>query len=392
MKKSLLPLMVVLSVSLLATGCANDADKTNEPQQTTEEGKDVVDETVKDTEDEARSINYQDIKVTPDQAFDKFMELHPNTQIKEIDLDKELTEYQYVVEGHDDKNAYEVKINPVDGEIISDDEELFSEEEERAEITKGHLAKVDSIIEKAKKEDGSDSELDEWNISSEDGKVVMDVEIGLMKYSYDIDSEKLTKSEESKKDEEDKDIKEVGFVDIGDENEQTQEAINNLASKDIMDGITETEFKPSELMTRKDVAVTMVKGFYEVDKDAKASFTDVKEDDKNYQYIATAEKEEIIEGYPNDLFEGKDNIKKEALISIASRLLNEKKGVAYPENPKDVIKSSDKDEITEYAVKEIALAAKEGIIDNTDEKLNPQSNITRAEAALVINRLMEKIK
>lgn len=215
----------------------------------------------------------------------------------------------------------------------------------------------------------------------------MDVEIGVMTYSYDIDSEELTKSEES-----DKDEKEVGFVDIGDENEGTQKAINNLVSKDIMEGITETEFKPSELMTRKDVAVATVKGFYEVDENAKASFTDVKEDDKNYKYIATAEKEEIIEGYPNDLFKGSNNIAKEALISLASRLLNEKKGIDYPENPEEMIKFEDKGDISNYAVKEIALATNEGIIDNTDAKLNPQSNITRAEAALIINRLIEKMK
>lgn len=159
-----------------------------------------------------------------------------------------------------------------------------------------------------------------------------------------------------------------------------------------MEGITETEFKPSELMTRKDVAVATVKGFYEVDENAKASFTDVKEDDKNYKYIATAEKEEIIEGYPNDLFKGSNNIAKEALISLASRLLNEKKGIDYPENPEEMIKFEDKGDISNYAVKEIALATNEGIIDNTDAKLNPQSNITRAEAALIINRLIEKMK
>lgn len=146
-----------------------------------------------DLEEDIRDMTYDDIVLTPEEAFDKFMELHPDAKIEEIDLDKELMEYQYVVEGYDNENDYEVKINPVDGEIISDDSETvdLDDDDEYIEITKDHLAKVNTIIEKAKAEDGSDSELDEWNISSEDGRIIMEVEIGATEYSYDMESEKL---------------------------------------------------------------------------------------------------------------------------------------------------------------------------------------------------------
>lgn len=178
-EKWLLPIMIVLVASLALTGCTDDMDNS-------------VDDTAKDVEDSARDMNYEDITVTPEQAFDKFMELHPDTKITQIDLDKELMEYQYVVEGYDNENSYEVKINPVDSSVISDDSEVYEmDDEEDAEITKDHLAKIESIIDKAKVEDGSDSELDEWNISVEDGKVIIDIEIGATEYSYDMDTEEL---------------------------------------------------------------------------------------------------------------------------------------------------------------------------------------------------------
>lgn len=205
-KKWLLPLLLVLIVSLALAGCADDADDMDDTDtgdtdvkedvdDAADDAKDAVDDTADDAEDAVRDMTYEDIKVTPEEAFDKFMELHPDAKVKELEIDKELTEYQYVIEGYDKEKAYEVKLNPVDSNVISDDEEEVDLDDENAEITKDHVAKVDSIIEKAKKEDGSDSELDEWNISVEDGKVVMDVEIGATEYTYDLDTEELIEND-----------------------------------------------------------------------------------------------------------------------------------------------------------------------------------------------------
>ena len=205
-KKWLLPLLLVLIVSLALAGCADDADDMDDTDtgdtdvkedvdDAADDAKDAVDDTAEDAEDAVRDMTYEDIKVTPEEAFDKFMELHPDAKVKELEIDKELTEYQYVIEGYDKEKAYEVKLNPVDSNVISDDEEEVDLDDENAEITKDHVAKVDSIIEKAKKEDGSDSELDEWNISVEDGKIVMDVEIGATEYTYDLDTEELIEND-----------------------------------------------------------------------------------------------------------------------------------------------------------------------------------------------------
>lgn len=194
-KKWLLPLVLTFALSLGLAGCTDDTNDTQTGDQGVEENaddaQDASDDTNNDIEESAREMNYEDIKVTPEQAFDKFMELHPDAKVKEIDLDKELLEYQYVIEGYDDENNYEVKLNPVNGEVISDDSEAVDLDDENAEITKDQLAKADSIIEKAKAEDGSDSELDEWNISVENGSVVMDIEIGITQYSYDMETEEI---------------------------------------------------------------------------------------------------------------------------------------------------------------------------------------------------------
>ena len=188
----------VLSIGLMGCGDANDT-QTGDPdtgdkiEDTGSDAKDSVDDGFKEAEDEVRDMTYEDIKIKPEEAFDKYMELHPDSKLTKVDLDKELMEYQYVIEGYDATNEHEVKLNPVDGEIVSDDTEEVDVEDKAGEITKEHLAKIDSIIDKAKEEDASDSKLDEWTVYVEDGKVIIDVEIGATKYSYDMDTEEIIK-------------------------------------------------------------------------------------------------------------------------------------------------------------------------------------------------------
>ena len=184
-KKWLLSLVLVMVLSVVAVGCTDNIE--DKVDKVVDDAKESVDDATEDV----RKTTYNDIKFTPEEAFDKFMELHPEAKIESLDLDKGLMDYQYVVEGYDTENEYEVKINPVNGEVISDETEMAELDDENGEITKEHLAKVDSLIDKAKAEDASDSELDEWDISVDDGRVVIDIEIGTIEYSYDMDTEEL---------------------------------------------------------------------------------------------------------------------------------------------------------------------------------------------------------
>lgn len=184
-KKWLLSLVLVMVLSVVAVGCTDNTE--DKVDKVVDDAKESVDDATEDV----RKTTYNDIKFTPEESFDKFMELHPEAKIESLDLDKGLMDYQYVVEGYDTENEYEVKINPVNGEVISDETEMAELDDENGEITKEHLAKVDSLIDKAKAEDASDSELDEWDISVDDGRVVIDIEIGTIEYSYDMDTEEL---------------------------------------------------------------------------------------------------------------------------------------------------------------------------------------------------------
>ncbi len=195
-KKGILVLALVLALALTLIGCTQgveeDLDSAGDKiEDATDKVADNVDETLDDAEKEIRETNYEDIKVSPEEAFDSFLKLHPDAKVIEFDLDKDMMDYKYAIEGYDMENEYEVKINALDGEVLSDDVELFDSEDEALQITKEHLAKIDSFIEMAKLEDGSNSDFDEWSISVDDGRIEIEIEIGTKDYTYDMDTEKL---------------------------------------------------------------------------------------------------------------------------------------------------------------------------------------------------------
>jgi uncharacterized membrane protein YkoI len=173
-KRILLPLFLVLILTLTACG---DGDLN---------GDDV------DNNDEVR---YEDIELTPEDAYDKFMEAHSDSKIREISLDKNMTEYQYVVEGYDDENDYEVKINPVSGDIISDDTEIIDLDDEQGEITKDQLSKIESLVEKALEESKEGSKVNEWSLEYDDNILAFDIEViednNEVEYTYDLETENL---------------------------------------------------------------------------------------------------------------------------------------------------------------------------------------------------------
>lgn len=195
-KKIILILVSVLVLSLTLFGCTQgveeDLDTAGDKiEDATDKTAEKVDDALDDAEEKIREVNYEDIKISPEEAFDSFLKLHPDAKVVEFDLDKDLMDYKYVIEGYDMENDYEVKIDAVDGEIIKDEIEVFDSDGKTLEITKAHLAKIDSFIEMAKLEDGSNSEFDEWSISIDDNRIEIEIEIGTKDYTYDMDTEEL---------------------------------------------------------------------------------------------------------------------------------------------------------------------------------------------------------
>lgn len=189
-KKMFLP-VVILALVISLTSCSNDMDSETDmpPNEEVNNDSEVL---IDQDEDEVSQSIYGNIKVNPEDVFDIFMEKYPNAKVKQIQLDKDMGNYVYKVEGFEDNMEYELKINPIEGNIIKEDSETDSDIDDLP-ITRLHAEKVNAIVNKAMEEAGENAKLEEWTIEVDDGRVELEVEIDRKGFDdeervYDVDT------------------------------------------------------------------------------------------------------------------------------------------------------------------------------------------------------------
>lgn len=179
------------------------------------------------------------------------------------------------------------------------------------------------------------------------------------------------------------------FVDI--EGHWAGDDIKALADKGIIDGVTATEFKPEENITRAQFAKLLSVALnIKVDQNAYISFNDVTPGSWYHDYVAAAVKAGLIKGYSDNIFAPGENITREQMAVIISRVLktNSTTDLSHSITEQVIDKFNDKGDISPWAGNEIYLAISCGIVSGiSEDTFAPQMTATRAQAAAMILRL-----
>jgi hypothetical protein len=183
------------------------------------------------------------------------------------------------------------------------------------------------------------------------------------------------------------------FQDMSDKDEELNKAVDFLTAKGIVTGVTKDTFEPDSPLTRSQFVTMLVKSFYALDKSLTADFKDVKKADWFHDYVASSQKEKIVVGMEDGTFRPDDLITKEQMAAVVSRAMVNKRKYEYPQNEMDYLAFiKDRDNVSEWARKEAALSIKERMLEiSSDSQLNPQSSVTRGEAARTLYRLFLKL-
>lgn len=194
-------LSFILVLALLLTACTTDKEETPDivEEQPVEEVKDEIPPIVESDGKENTSL-YEEIKISPMDAFDIYVEKYPNTKVDKLELDKDYGYYIYEIEGFDKDYEYEIKINPVTGEIIKEEKEMDRDLDQDGDLNMEDVEKVQGIVDRALKDAGEEAELKEWTLEADEGRIVVEVEIEKssfkdIEYLYDIDGELLEKDQ-----------------------------------------------------------------------------------------------------------------------------------------------------------------------------------------------------
>ena len=185
---------------------------------------------------------------------------------------------------------------------------------------------------------------------------------------------------------------EVSFVDIEKKNDLMQEAILQLASKGLMSGTTDGFFYPDKMITRAELVSAIVRAFDLLDTGAQSRFSDLDRSDWYYSAAASAEKEQIINGFEDNTFRGEQDIPKDQLVAVSANTLIAQMGYLIPADIEaELERYLDRSTIPGWAEESIALATQSNImIYRTDSLFAPKSIMTRGDAAIILYRVFSK--
>ncbi|MGI2296704.1 bacterial Ig-like domain-containing protein [Paenibacillus sp. GXUN7292] len=164
--------------------------------------------------------------------------------------------------------------------------------------------------------------------------------------------------------------------------------IEVMASKDIINGMSEEHFAPEAAIKRADFVRLIVRAL-QLTGAAADAFADVKQTDYYYEDIAIAKQLGIIAGKGNNSFDPRGVITREEMFVIMSRALQAANLLQKKADETLLLdKYTDYSLVADYASAHILALVQMGIVKGDDKRqLKPQALSTRAEAAALIYRL-----
>lgn len=179
------------------------------------------------------------------------------------------------------------------------------------------------------------------------------------------------------------------FKDVTENYDWAKPAIEQLYIKGIIKGRSADEFAPAENVTRAEF-VKMILGVFGIEANGNsAGFEDVTSGDWYAPYVNTAYELGIVTGVSDTYFGANEKItRQDAAVIIQRACKNAEKSL---EKVNEAAVFDDAEDISEYAVEAINELTEADILHGSDNKFNPRNNCTRAEAAVMLKNVSDKI-
>lgn len=170
------------------------------------------------------------------------------------------------------------------------------------------------------------------------------------------------------------------------------DAVNDLASKGIIKGRSETEFAPDAYITRADNTVLLLRVLGKT-ADFTENFEDVYEGKYYYNEIGVAKALGIASGVGNNRFDPDNMVMRQDMATLAYRVLSREGVLTSIPNTAVLNRFKDADYIDFYAREAMAACIDAGLMSGYgDNTINPRGNASRVEVALFIHRISQLMK
>lgn len=170
-----------------------------------------------------------------------------------------------------------------------------------------------------------------------------------------------------------------------------QAQIDALVEKGVINGVSDTEFAPANNIKRADFLVMAMRlaGLNDTPTD---NFADVPADSYYYNAVGIAKQLGITSGAGDNQFLPETNITRQDMFVLAYNLLKNQ-GVITADADVSVLDSfADAADVADYAKVAVATLLSNGFVNGDDaNRINPLNNATRAESAVFLFNVSEKM-
>ena len=186
----------------------------------------------------------------------------------------------------------------------------------------------------------------------------------------------------------------IEFADVT--NHWAKDAINDMGSRMVVYGVDETNYAPDRDITRAEFAAIVIRALGLAPGTGESSFGDVAASDWYCGYIETASSYGIVNGYNATTFGPNDKITREqamTMIARAMKITGLDATLTDSEMVTLLASYTDSANASDYAKTSIADCLKTGVITGrSNGTVAPKENITRAEVAVIVQRLLKNSK
>ncbi|UUZ83714.1 S-layer homology domain-containing protein [Paenibacillus sp. P26] len=183
------------------------------------------------------------------------------------------------------------------------------------------------------------------------------------------------------------------FADV--EGHWSKDAVNDMASRLIVNGVDEVRYNPNAAITRAEFAAIIVRALGLPENGKVTAYSDVKSGDWFVGAVAKAQEYGIIEGYEDGTFRPAKTITREeamAMIARAMKLAGLDTNVGSTDVTSALAPFADSASVSAWAKQAVAAAVKSGLVQGREAGLKPASEITRAETAAMAQRMLIQAK
>lgn len=168
--------------------------------------------------------------------------------------------------------------------------------------------------------------------------------------------------------------------------------IESLAAKQIVNGLTKQRFGPSDQITRVEFAVMLARAFKLTDSSGELPFDDVSTQAWYHNEVKAAYQAGWIEGVSETKFAPNDRITREQMaVMVMKAYLHASNNSLNQVDQADGLAFTDVTDISDWALKYVSFASKLELIQGVNGSFKPGQYADRAQAAVMISRLLQKI-